>query len=92
MPVHTVRVAVTGFSLLLSGVTGTITKTSDTQLEFVPSANLSGDRFYQAAVTGVYDLSLNIMTPRSGLSFRTVDDISPGITSIVPSVLDRLVS
>lgn len=89
MPSYTVKLVVSGQSFASQSIAGTVTKTDDAQLTFTPSANLSGDRWYRASVTGVYDLAENRITqtnpPRSGIGFRTVDNIPPTVTSINPS-------
>lgn len=84
------------FKLWLSGSEGTpvhgvITKTATSQLTFTPNAALSGNRIYRAGVTGVFDLSQNVLNQntgalrQSGFVFTTVDNIAPTVLSITPA-------
>jgi hypothetical protein len=71
---------------------GTNTLNADsTQLTFNPTADLLADSKYVFAISGVRDLSGNIITqvspPRSGFMFSTlvIDTTPPSITSTVPT-------
>lgn len=75
-----------------SGLAGAITLNADsTQLTFNPTADLLANTSYVFAVSGVRDLSGNVITqtspPRSGFSFTTltVDTTPPSITSTNPT-------
>lgn len=90
VPSHTVRVALSGHNFSTSAVAGTVTKTAAAQLTFTPSADLSGTKAYTTFVTGVYDLSTNVINQITGPlrqsgAFSTVDNIAPLITLTNPS-------
>ena len=87
LPSHVVRVAISGHTFATSGVAGTNVKTAASQITFTPTVDLSGDRWYRASVTGVYDLASNqiVQTTATNISFRTVDNITPPLASITPS-------
>lgn len=74
-----------------SGVHGVLQKTATNQITFTPNSALSGNKIYQVGVTGVFDLSNNIMNQttgalrQSGYSFTTVDNIQPIVSGITPA-------
>lgn len=78
--------AIIGVDLSGTGsVAGTATtNAAGTVVTFDPTNDLSGDRVYSVSVSGALDLASNRMTPVSGHTFRTIDNIAPIISGTSP--------
>ena len=92
LPNYVVSVYLSGVAttaIAANRVAGQSVKTDTNQITFTPTLPLSGQRHYWTYVTGVYDMAVPgnrgpVGTPSIN-SFRTIDNIIPTLTSVIPA-------